>query len=265
MSLLLKSWESHALAKLCLRAGMESVGHWPLHKDVTLTSSLDGEAMGGRHTARAILQRFLCSSFPSLMSGDLSCCGVRRGRVMQAASSWRHLTEDPVLWETDTPGGFQSVLEWRKFTSRRETFRNGDSFAFWKELAFHQQREEPRLRLHYPEAGMCVSLCVCKLGTSVFLWAAVPMCVYTCLHPSLCFSLWVHIYEQVCKCMCECVLMWAYVCWYKCTSVYVWVLHTCVNMCFCMCRYVNVSYACLYMCVHKVWMYVTWKESHGNV
>lgn len=113
MSLLLKSWESHALAKLCLRAVMESVGHWPLHKDVTLTSSMDGEAMGCRHTARAILQRFLCSSFSSLMSGDLSCCGVRRRRVMQAASSWRHLTEDPVLWETDTPGGFQSVLEWR--------------------------------------------------------------------------------------------------------------------------------------------------------
>lgn len=112
---------------------------------------------------------------------------------------------------------------------------------------------------------MCVSLCVCKLGTSVFLWVAVPMCVYTCLHPSLCFSLWVHIYDQVCKCMCECVLMWAYICWYKYTSVSVWVLHTCVNMCFCMCRYVNVSYACLYMCVHKVWMYVTWKESHGNV
>lgn len=94
---------------------------------------------------------------------------------------------------------------------------------------------------------MRVSLCVCKLGTSVFLWAAVPMCVYTCLHPSLCFSLWVHIYEQVCKCMCECVLMWAYVCWYKYTSVYVWVLHTCVNMCF---LYVQVCKCVLCMLIH---------------
>lgn len=127
MSLLLKSWESHVLAKLCLRAGMESVGHWSLHKDVTLTSSLDGEAMGCRHTDRAILQRFLCSSFSSLMSGDLSCCGVRRGRVMQAASSWRHLTEDPVSgnrhsWRLSVCAGMEKVhfsarnlQKWRQF------------------------------------------------------------------------------------------------------------------------------------------------------
>lgn len=217
-----------------------TMGHWTLHKDVTLTSCLDGEAMERWHTATAVLPRLLCGSFSSLMSGDISLLW-RPERQSHAcsfllkASHGRHSSLGSWhSWRLSVYAGMEighfsvrNHQKWRQFTTL--IF----SFAFWKKLAFHQQREEPGLSLHYPEAGTCVSLCICKLGTSAFLWVCVPMCVYACLHPSLCFSLWVHIYEQVCKHMCECVLMWAGIC---------------INIYLSVCEYYMHVWICVFAC-----------------
>lgn len=251
--------------KQALGVWASGTGHWTLHKDVTLISNLDGDAVECGHTATAPLPCLSCGSFSSLMSGDISLLWhperqSHAGSLLLKASHCRPSSlGNWHSWRLSVYAGMEIVhFSVRNHQKWRELTTLIFSFAFWKKLAFHQQRYEPGLRLHYPEAGTCVSLYICKLGTSVFLWVCVPMCVYACLHPSLCFSLWVHIYEQVCKRMCECVLMWAYICLYKYMSVYVWVLHTCVNMCFCMCRYVHVSYACLCMCMHKTW--IMWHE-----
>lgn len=151
--------------KQALGVWASGTGHWTLHKDVTLISSLYGDAIECRHTATAPLPCLSCSSFSSLMSGDISLLWrperqSHAGSLLLKASHCRPRSlGNWHSWRLSVYAGMEIVhFSVRNHQKWRELTMLIFSFAFWKKLAFHQQRDEPGLRLHYPEAGTCVSL-----------------------------------------------------------------------------------------------------------
>lgn len=124
-------WESHVLARVCPQAGRvwaSRMGHWVLQKLMPSVSSgspmaqpqgcyphqqlgwgcYEKLAHSHREPAAFLVWLVFITNewwhLPVVNSREAESC-------KQAASSWRHLTEDRVLREMGTPGAFRFALE----------------------------------------------------------------------------------------------------------------------------------------------------------